>query len=72
MGEVPIKTAKLENLVRVFSEVTFASYSCKTGKCWNQIFFTGKCPGTEWVKYDMSNFDSDPMTCDTSPNKAKK
>ena len=68
MGAVPRNAAKLENFVRVFSEVTFASYSCKTGKCWNQIFFTGRRPGVAQVKQDMSNFDSDPLTCDTSPN----
>ena len=68
MGAVPRNAAKLENFVRVFSEVTFASYSCKTGKCWNQIFFTGRRPGAAQVKQDIPNFDSDPLTCDTSPN----
>ena len=44
----------------------FANYSCKTGKWWNQHFVAVGCPQIVWVKWDISNFDSDPMTCDAA------
>ena len=38
---LPTKAAKLENLGQNFSEMSFEIYNRKSGKCWNQIFFTG-------------------------------
>ena len=35
------------------------------------IFFTGKWPGILWVKKILSNFDSDPLTCDQALVPAK-
>ena len=60
----PRKPVKLENLGWNFSEMSFVIYSRKTRKYLNQNPFTGNWPGIVWIKQNLPNFDSTPLTCD--------
>ena len=75
---VPGNAAKLGKMGSNFTKTTFATYSRITGKCRNQTFFTGWCPGTVSVKQTILNFNSGPLTFDlgwfpakNSQNRAK-
>ena len=55
----------------------FVTYSPKTVKCWKHFFYM-RLTRIVCVKQDISNFDSDPLTCDSalfpaknSPNSVK-
>ena len=75
MGVVPRKAAKLEKVGWNKKNSTFAIYSRKTGKSWDQTFCTGTCPGIVLVKKGIWNFHSGPLTCNHAyifPRKAQK
>ena len=44
-GVVPRTAVTLKKLGSNFSEMSFATYSHKTGKCWNQTFLTNNLVG---------------------------
>ena len=44
--------------------MSFLIYSCKTGKCLNQIFFTGSWPGFKSMKKDLWRIGYNTLTCD--------
>ena len=44
--------------------MSFVIYSRKTGKYLNQNFFTGSWTRIVYMKKYLSNFDSNPLTCD--------
>ena len=53
---VPRKAAKFEKVVRNKKNTTFGTYSCKTGKCWDQTFFDWNMPSNcvgnmSWVRF---------------------
>ena len=64
LGVVPGKAAKHEKMGKKFTKTIFGTYSRKTGKFWNETFFTGRCPGTVLLKQVISSFNSDPSTFD--------